>query len=162
MTEEQCQQVYDALAEMLRREGLSWAVAQVENEIRLGNIIDKPIKETTGRRYSEKAFEVLESSDQRLPAKTAYVQQRVEYTNKECLSMLIRAVEHAVLHIGDMEDHTLSLLAKTGNAATLAFEPDATDERSFTIRPADVDSRKQACAELKVWLDQLKQEADAD
>ena len=61
MTEEQCAEAYDILANLLRRLNLEWVMDQVDADVRVGKLVEKPIREISVRHTERSvAFELVE------------------------------------------------------------------------------------------------------
>jgi hypothetical protein len=143
MTEEQCAETYDILADLLRRSNLAWVMDQVDADVRVGKLIEKPIREISARHTARNiAFELVDAPEPQRRGRSGSIRQRVEYSNRERLQVLIEAIEHAVLHTADLEEAALKLMANTHSSLQIAFEPDGSNEPPFRIDQADIDSRR--------------------
>jgi hypothetical protein len=162
MTEEQCAEAYDILANLLRRLDLAWVMDQVDADVRVGKLIEKSIREISARHTAGSiAFELVEAPEPQRRGRSGSIRQRVEYSNRERLQILIEAIEHAVLHTADMEEAALKLIANTHSSLQIAFEPDGSNERPFRIGQANIDSGRQFRNELRQALSQLKDQISA-
>lgn len=162
MTEEQCQEAYSTLTNILTQNNLDWVIGEVDNEIRLGKIVDRLVKERSRQQSgSDLSFEIVDTRNQRLSSRPIYVQQRVEYTGQERIHILIRAIEHAVINVGDIEENTANSLARHGGFVRLVFEPDGTNEQSFVIEQSQVTIRSKSREQLRQLLEQIKDQVDA-
>jgi hypothetical protein len=162
MTEEQCAETYDILADLLRRSNLAWVMDQVDADVRVGKLIEKPIREISARHTARNiAFELVDAPEPQRRGRSGSIRHRVEYSNRERLQVLIEAIEHAVIHTADLEEAALKLMAKTHSSLQIAFEPDGSNEPLFRIDQADIDSRRQFLNELRQALNQLKDQIGA-
>jgi hypothetical protein len=162
MTEEQCAETYNILANLLRRSNLEWVMDQVDADVRVGKLVAKPIREISARHIARSvAFELVETFEPQRRGRSGSIRQRVEYSNRERLQVLIEAIEHAVLHIADLEEATLKLMANTHSSLQIVFEPDGSNERPFKVDWADINSRQQFRNNLRQALNQLKAQIDA-
>jgi hypothetical protein len=162
MTEEQCAECYNFLINLLRDLNFSWVVQQVEAAIRVGSLSEKPIREiSAGHAVEGIGFEVIEPTEPQRRGRSKSIIQRVEYSDRERLRILIGAVEHAIVHTTDLQEATLKLLGDNQGSSQITFEPDGSDEYPFRIDLLDVNARRQAQNILKQTLNQLKIEIDA-
>lgn len=157
MTEEECSQVFDFLSGMLRSDdiGLAWVVESVEAEIRIGKIQDKEIvnkRRSTGQANSE-AFEMIDVTSTSISYSEKFVQQRLDFNDRERLEILSRAINQAILQSGDIE----VTLLKNFNGSIL-FLPDNTNEKSFSVNIDNVSIREPARKELMTLLQELDRE----
>jgi hypothetical protein len=117
MTEEQCAEAYDILANLLRRSNLAWVMDQVDADVRVGKLIEKPIREISDRHTAGSiAFELVEAPELQRRGRSGSIRQRVEYSNRERLQLLVEAIEYAVLHTADLEEAALKLIAHTNSS----------------------------------------------
>jgi hypothetical protein len=162
MTEEQCAESYNFLINLLRDLNFSWVIQQVEAAIRVGLLIEKPIREISpGHTAEGVGFEVIEPTEPQHRGRSKSIIQRVEYSDRERLQILIDAIEHAILYTTDLQEATLKLMGDNQRSSEIAFEPDGSDEYPFRINLLDVNTKRQAQNVLKQALDQLKTEVDA-
>ena len=162
MTEEQCADSYNFLISLLRDLNLGWITQQVEAAIRVGLLIEKPIREISSRHTAEGiGFEVIELTESQRRGRSKSIIQRVEYSNRERLKIFVDAIEHAILHTSDLQEATLELMGDNKRLSQIMFEPDGSDEDPFKIDLLDINTRRQAQEILKQTLDQLKAEIDA-
>jgi hypothetical protein len=162
MTEEQCAETYNILANLLRRSNLGWVMDQVDADVRVGKLIEKPIREISAR-YPTRgvAFELVEMPEPQRRGRAGSIRQRVEYSHRERLRVLIEAIEHAVLHTADLVEAALKLMADTRPSLQIVFEPDGSNERPFSVDQVDIHSRRQFQNDLRLALNQLKAQIDA-
>jgi hypothetical protein len=157
MTEEQCAETYNILAKLLRDSNLEWVMDQIDAEVRVGKLLEKPIREiSVGYANRNVAFELVEATEPQRRGRSGSIRQRVEYSNRERLQVMIEAIEHAILHIADLEEATLKLMHNGDPSIQIAFEPDGSNERPFRVNQADINSRRQFLNQLRQALNQLK------
>lgn len=162
MTDQQCAESYNLLRDLLRDLNFDWVVEQVEADIRVGILIEKPIREISPRHAVESiGFEVIETVEPQRRGRSGSIKQRVEYSDRERFRILIEAIEHAILHTTDLQEATLKLMGNNQPSSQITFEPDGSNEHPFKIDLLDINTRRQAQNVLKQTLDQLKAEADA-
>jgi len=162
MTEEQCAETYDLLANLLRRSNLEWVMDQVDADVRVGKLVEKSIREISTRHTERSvAFELIETFEPQRRVRSGSIRQRVEYSNRERLLVLIEAIEHAVLHTAELEEATLKLMANTHASLQIVFDPDGSNERPCSVDQAATSSRQQFRNDLRQALNQLKARIDA-
>ena len=149
-------------AMLLRDSNLEWVMNQVDADVRVGKLVEKPIREISARHTERSvAFELVEAPDPQRRGRSGSIRQRVEYSNRERLQMIIEAIEHAILHTADLEEATPKLMNNTKSSLQIAFEPDGSNERPFRVDQADINSRWQFRNHLQQALNQLKAQIDA-
>src|SRR5262249_1302237 len=162
MTEEQGAETYDLLANLLRRSNLEWVMDQVDADVRVGKLVEKSIREiSTNHTERTSSFDRIETFEPQSRVSSGAIRQRVEYSNRERLLVLIEAIAHAVLHTAELEEATLKLMANTHASLQIVFEPDGSNERPFSVDQADTSSRQQFRNDLRQALNQLKARIDA-
>lgn len=91
MTEEQCAESYNILLDRLRDLKFDWVVQQIEADIRVGILIEKPIREISARHAAEAiGFEVIEPTEPQRRGRSGSIKQRVEYSDRQRLRHIDR------------------------------------------------------------------------
>ncbi len=154
MNNEECQEVFNQLADFLGQQRVGWIVEQVDEEISLGKVVQKQIKEnrSKGDNLREVSYALIEpvngiSQSQ----KTSLVQQTEEYTSGERLRILISAIKKSITDAGDMERDITSFLAESGQAASVDFA-DETRNRTGYVITSDLSSDKRPAQERLISL----------
>jgi hypothetical protein len=144
MTEQDCQQVYQELADLLRSLQLGWVVEQVQNATHDG-IGDDCAVIVDGAATIHSAQTVLTTPAARL-AQTQ-------------LHHLIDAVQSVVVDTTEMEEALVDFMADPRWPTPLTLEFAAEDESSRGQLVSVSPDRRQAVAELGPLLQALRQEA---
>lgn len=159
MTAEKCLQLYDEFVRLLREHRFDWVVAEVEEQIRLGKTAEERIVVS-----EEFALEITPEADTRRargrPGRTRFL-KCVDYTARERLLLIIDAVEHAVLDVGEMGLHLLESFQKLGvQGPTVSFVPDVEggEAKPFPASDLNLMERQPAIDELRSLLNELKTE----
>ncbi len=157
MTDEKCLQLYDEFVRLLREHHFDWVVAEVEEQLRLGKTAEERIEVSEGL-----ALESSPGADappaRGRPARTRFL-KRVDYTARERLLLIIGAVEHAVLDVGEIGSHLLEAFRKLGvQGRPVSFVPDVEGGEAKPFPASELAQRKPAMAELRSLLNKLKTE----
>jgi hypothetical protein len=160
MNDKECDEVYQRLTDMVNQIGLEWVIAQVAEQIRLWKTVEKEIETLRETRTERTLFTVNEYRSEFRKGPKATFPVTVEYSSRERLSLLIDAIEQAVVNTADMEHHLLNFFDKAtekwdGVIQFYSEEPD--------IRPRSIDkrvsaSRLESSRRLRQLLDNLRQE----
>jgi hypothetical protein len=99
MTEAECEQAFEVVSGAMQAAGLNWVVTQVAEQIRFGKPSTKRIQ-TTVEHSPEIAVEGVAGRPKRTRETFAFTR---EYTASERLSLLLDALERAVVLTSQME-----------------------------------------------------------
>jgi hypothetical protein len=159
MTAEECNIVYDTLVSTLDISGLQWIVSQVEEQLRLGKTVEKEIRTLTEGRSRDtlQGFEEYREHLRSGPKATFPI--TIEYEPKEKLSLLIEAIEQAVIDTAEMENHIIEFFGKDLlSLESVAFYPDEGDKETVSINRQSAASRHVHGANLKQLFEILRKE----
>lgn len=157
MTDEKCLQLYNEFVQLLREHHFDWVVAEVEGQLRLGKTAEERIVVS-----EEFALETSPQAPARRargrPARTRFL-KRVDYTARERLLLIIEAVEHAVLDVGEIGLHLLESFQKLGmQAGAISFVPDVERGEAKPFPASNLKEQQPAIQELRSLLNRLKTE----
>lgn len=101
MTQDDCEFAYGRIIAAMRKQGLDWLVAKVEEKIRFGRPLTKKV------RMVPEEIEDLAIYPSEGPARKArqvLVTATRPYTTEERLRILVEALQHAIVERHNMED----------------------------------------------------------
>ncbi|MBD1856199.1 MULTISPECIES: hypothetical protein [Leptolyngbya] len=146
MTEQECQQVYQELAQMLQEIQFGWVVEQVEAQIQSNPLANTQIDSQTESNTSQ-----------------AVLTKPATSTISTQLMLLIDRVERAIVDSieikGALVDFLTDESARLQAPVTLSFESD--HDSRLTASDRSLADHRSAIVELKQLLQTLRQEASA-
>lgn len=157
MTDEKCLQLYNEFVQLLREHRFDWVVEEVEGQLRLGKTAEERI--VVSEEFALESSPEADAPPARgRPARTRFL-KRVDYTARERLLLIIGAVEHAVLDVGEIGLHLLESFQKLGiEARPISFVPDGERGEAKPFLASTLRERQPAIRELRLLLNQLKRE----
>ena len=158
MDNQECNEVYERLMEMLAENKLDWIVEQVNQQVQLGKTI---IKETETLKHQEKEFSQLYEDDVYIPkvkkGPKAKFPVTEDYTPNEKLNLLLDAIEQAIVNTAEMENHLIeyfdSSLKKWDGIDFYADEPES---QPISLNLDSVLDRYDSSQNLKIFIDELR------
>lgn len=153
MNDAETRDVFNQLAAMLRELGLGWVVEQVQDAIRAGQTTprEEPIQDSFSRRKLKVSADSLTS---------------VPFTAEQELQLLVRAIRHAVVDAGRMEQAIVTEFAVEAEVAGVVnadviFVSDQPDVPDLVVASAQdlTPDRLAAIEALPALLDALLAEA---
>lgn len=149
-------EVFGHLLEIMRKHGLSWVAAQVQEQIRDGKPVTKSIEKSKLTTYQ---LSVLDEPVQKPRKALSEVAAVEEYSPSECILVAVEALEHAVVHGAEIRREVHEVLhKKLLSNVPVRFEPEALEEAEpFALEPPDQDHQA-AIDKLKQLLLTLRRE----
>jgi len=161
MTDEKCEAVRHELEALLRRHHFDWVVADVDEQIRLGKT-EVEVVETPNEEQFALSGEPPAAERRRRARKDKFL-RRVDYTPRERLTLVIAALEHAVVDIGEIGIRLNEFLTERNRRPTEVLF--ASDEEGVSPRPSPIHAMQVRKANLSAWrslLAQLRKEETKD
>jgi hypothetical protein len=155
MTDEKCEQLYHQLLELLHKHRFDWVVEQVEAEITLGRTTGEIARESGGLAQQPNTGTGLRGT-RGSSSRTTHL-KRVELTPRERLVLLIMAIEHAVIHVGDIRSYLVRFV-EDNHIERICFVRDVEGGQPRELPVAVPSRQKQASEQLRSLLNQLKTE----
>ena len=163
MTDDECTEVYQILSAYVSSAGLQWVIDQVDETIILGRLVDVPIRErgfAQGATYE--LVQISSASNRPLPtSKSKYIQQIQDYTSCERLTMLLDALELAVVRSDDLEQAVFNLLSPNQANISIEFVPERRNDHGFTLSKTETANLTSFRASLFDRLELLRKEINA-
>lgn len=162
MNEQELIQVYEQLTVILRQLGLDWIVTQVTEHIRAGRVIEKKTPtyklNQTNKRSDYPLFTSEENNTFFEKGSPAVFSDALPYSPVEQLEALIAAIEQAVVHTANMEQHIMQDFEKRFDGWTeVTFVSEENKNNTITLQ-RDTTIRLAKSHELKTLLEQLRKE----
>lgn len=158
MPERTLDEAYEALLQSMRDQGLGWVVEQVQQQVRAGKLVTKdvtPFRESYSSRFIE---ELAVGTRRRRRERLAATE---EYSAEERLSLVLEAIENAVVHTAEIQDQVLQFVQDQSSIDQVRFEPDAFEEAQAFTLSAD-DRRRPQVEMLREALARLRMEVRPD
>jgi hypothetical protein len=164
MTDEECGEVYEVLSAYISNAGLQWVIEQVDEAIILGRLVDVPIKEQGSARTATYAIVQEATAPDALNkrSKPKYIQQIKDYTNCERLTMLLDALELAIVRSDALEQAVFKLLSPAQENIRIEFVPERRNDRGFILEKPETDRLAPLRTELFDKIERLKKEINAN
>lgn len=105
MTDQECREVYQQLVAMLNESQMNWVVEEVNEVVRAGEIIDKPVENYSRRRSSSREFITTR-----------------EYTSQQALLLLIDAIDSVVVQTAFIEKEVTNFFRREGEEFNISPE----------------------------------------
>ncbi|MEH2210209.1 hypothetical protein [Nostoc sp.] len=144
MSDEECREVYRQLVAMLNESQMNWVVEEVNEVVRAGEIIDKPVENSYRRRSLSREFITTR-----------------EYTSQEALLLLIDAIHSVVVQTAFIEKEVTNFFRGEGEEFNISpdvrfVSEEDSEPRVFTYSSA-IDRAQQALI-LERLIEQLRAE----
>lgn len=150
-------EAYEIILDHLREIGLSWVVAQIQEQIRSGKSVTKAVTTYTNRAAVVFAEEPLAGSNKSRRRETLAATE--EYTEDERLEIALQAVERALVHSAAMEKELVSFYRSSPDSPSkVSFEPAEFDESERLVVEIIPDDRRSAIEKLESVLSKLRSE----
>ncbi|HET7233845.1 MAG TPA: hypothetical protein VFJ16_27790 [Longimicrobium sp.] len=151
--------LYNALIDEMKRHGLGWIVAQVEEQIAVGKLATEklPVTETELYVPGEDLFDVPISRPVKRRASATFVVSR-PYTEEEKLLLLVQAMRIGVAEVNSIALDVADFIANELDGATLEFQPETESDEVLIV---ERESARRAASEgnrLVRLLDELEGE----
>ncbi len=158
MNDQECNQTYEALSDILKQYGLEWVTTQVTEQILLGKTIEREIETLK----EDREVRMFSNQDYPSPLKKgpkATFPVPIEYKPSERLELLIDAVRCSVISTTDMEYHLIEYFeSQSNNWQGIQFYGDEPDSEPKPLDRVTVSSRVDGSRKLKELLDALRRE----
>lgn len=159
MNDDERNEVFNTLINILNDQGLGWVVNQVHEQIRLGKTEEREIKTLRESRQGPSLFDPDDYRSQLKPGPLAKFPVAVDYNPKERLQLLIDAIEQSVVHTAQMEEDLITYF-ETEIPHLSGVEFDSEDD---TISPRVISRqtavlRNEQSKKLKLLLEDLHKE----
>lgn len=159
MTTEECNIVYDTLVDILNKSELGWIVSQVEDQLRIGKTVEKEITTLTEGRSRNALLGFEEYREHLRSGPKATFPVTIDYDSKEKLSLLVDAVEQAVVDTAEMEKHILDFFGEElPSLESVEFYSDEVTREPISINRQSTASRQIYGSKLKLLLEDLRKE----
>lgn len=168
LTPQECSQVYDQLVEMLHEAGMEWVNEQVAETILLGKSQPKKVRtfrepstnERLPARYNTTSNYLTASENKRrLTGPEVDLTATREYTPQEQLTLLINAIEQAIVETAEMEQITvrnLEAAAQNQQTSGVVFVSEQNNQSQLSLSMEAATQRSNAGRELRHLLRVLK------
>jgi len=154
MTEQENRRVYETLLTTLSENSLVWVIQQVEEQVRLGKVIEREIETFT----DVKGHNSVGNSRFKKGPKVK-LPVTIAYSYKEKLEILIEAIKCALIDTADMEDHLIHYLGReVSNVGEIRFYDDDAEQVAQIVNHGLVSMRSQDVDKLKKLLELLRKE----
>ena len=148
MADRTARAAYEIILGHLREIGLSWVVAQIQEQVRLGKSVT-PYADTTAVLLAEKP----------LAGRRQALTSTEEYTEDERLEIALQAIEIALVHSAAMEKELVNFYNSSPDfPSKVSFEPDEFDESKRLVVEIIPDNRRSAIEKLESVLSKLRSE----
>lgn len=158
MNDQECNQTYEALSDILKQYGLEWVTTQVTQQILLGKTIEQEI-ETLKEDREARMFASQDYSSRLKRGPKATFPVPIEYKPSERLELLIDAVQRSVISTTDMEHHLVEFFeSQSNNWQGIQFSGDEPGSEPKPLDRVMVSSRVDGSRKLKELLEALRRE----
>jgi hypothetical protein len=160
MTDEESEEIYERLRSILDQRGLHWVTSQVGEQLRLGKLVHKEAKTLRETEFAAPLFAAETPGRGWREGPKFKFPVTVPYEPKERLSLLIDAIQLAVVATSEMEDAFTGFF-QTNNerAIQIAFygEDDPVEVHTFDVgsvlpRREDTNRLKSSCEALRAEI----------
>ena len=155
MTEQECTDAYDILANYLESNDMAWVLQQVEMQLDIGKEIEKEIEPLSLKKELPTLWG--KESSYRKGEKTTS-KTYVAYTAKERLSLLIDAIEESTSTLAEISTEQIQLLNDNVNQIEEIFFESEHGATSHKISIENIEFAKSSGDSIKKLLDELRAE----
>ena len=163
MDDEDYNDIFSALSDVLREKEMLWVLDQVNEQIRLGKTESKEIASQEDDRRQSPLPGI--GTMQRMPRGRARKKEEflvtTEYTAKEKLLLLIDAIEQAVVNTSKMVHDTLEFTHEEFNIDEITFYSEE-NQQSKTFSSDEFAVKDRQVAHLKDLLEKLRNQVNAN
>jgi len=155
---QECEQIFNELAAMLRDHGLSWVCSQVDEYIQIGKTQEKIVSKAEILAIKRNGGIPKLPLKSRRGANTTFTSTS-EYNSQEKLLILIDAIQQAVINTCNMEYEVAKSLG--GQAGQIIFlHRDLPEGKTITskITLTEAESRQVHAERLQLLLSELRKE----
>lgn len=159
MSERSAEQAYKILISALNEQGFLWVVAQIQEQIRAGKLIDKEISSQSVADIGEFALPQIGSSQASKRRRKGLTTE--EYTPEEMLDIAVDAIEALAIHSAEMEND-LGNFCKSAftDEADIRFEPDELDTSEAVVFARPSEARRMKVDKLRGLLLEVRERGE--
>ncbi len=156
LSNHECEELFEGLAALLVDFRLEWVVDQVQNQIRIGKVIEREIETLKEAKLEQLPLGIRDTYGYAKGPKATFP-VTIPYTPSEKLTLLISAIEHVVINTALMEKALAENLSTSRGWEGIEFRSEEEANRVNRIGEIDI-LRADHIKRLAEMLEKLKSE----